>query len=422
MKPAGRTGPRNAIYAQAGGATAVINATAAAVIEAARRQPRRIGRLYAAKDGLLGLLAEDLIDTSRESAQAIRLLASTPGSAFGTCRAGIGEYVRDRERWERIIAVLRAHDVGYVLYNGGNGSADTAHKLSQMGERFSYPLTVVGIPKTIDNDILGTDTCPGFGSAAKYLATSLREATLDLAAMASTSTRVFILEVMGRNAGWLTAACGLAAEPGRAPQPLLLFPEQAFDEARFLKGVEAAVTKQGYCAIAVSEGLRDGAGRLLSQAGGVDSHGNPQLGGVAPALARLVHDRLGFKCHWAVADYLQRSARHLASATDVAQARALGEAAVDFALSGANGCMPVIRRDSASPYRWSIGSVKLADIAVKERRLPRRFMSADGMHLSAAGRAYLAPLIVGEDLPPFQGGLPAYPTLKLLRVRRRLAC
>ena len=423
MKPTGRSGlagPRNAIYAQAGGATAVINATAAAVIDAARRRRRQIGKLYAAKDGLLGLLAEDLFDTSRESAQAIRLLASTPGSAFGTCRAGIDDYLRDRERWERIIAVLRAHDIGYVFYNGGNGSADTAWKLSQMGERFSYPLTVVGIPKTIDNDILGTDTCPGFGSAAKYLATSLREATLDLASMASTSTRVFILEVMGRNAGWLTAACGLAAQASTAPQPLLLFPELAFDEGRFLRAVGAAVKKHGYCAIAASEGARDAAGQFLSMAGGADSHGNPQLGGVAPLLAHLVHDRLGHKCHWAVADYLQRSARHVASATDVAQAHAVGEAAVEFALAGANGCMPVIRRNASRPYRWSIGSVDLADIAVKERRLPRRFMSADGMRLSAEGRAYLEPLIAGEAVPPFRGGLPHYPALKLARVRRLL--
>lgn len=420
MKPAGQTRPPNALYAQAGGATAVINVTAAAVIEAARRQRRKIGKLYAAKDGLLGLLAEDLIDTSKETSPSIRLLAATPGSAFGTCRAGIDDYVRDRARWERIIAVLRAHDIGFVLYNGGNGSADTAWKLSQMGERFGYPLTVVGIPKTIDNDIIGTDTCPGFGSAAKYLATSLREASLDLASMASTSTKVFILEVMGRNAGWLTAACGLAAEPSHSPQPLLLCPEQAFDEAHFLKAVDASVKKHGHCAIAASEGVRDAGGRLLSVAGGADSHGNPQLGGVAPILARLVQHRLGHKCHWAVADYLQRSARHLASAIDVAQAHALGEAAVGMALAGANGRMPVIRRESDAPYRWSIGSVDLADIAVKERRLPRRYISRDGLHLSAAGRAYLAPLVAGEDLPPFKGGLPHYPALKLERVRRLL--
>ena len=412
--------PRNALYAQAGGATAVINASAAAVIESARRHRRLIGKLFAARDGLLGMLAEDFIDTSNEAPAAIRALAATPGCAFGTCRAGLDDYAQDRERWERLIAVFRAHDIGYIFYNGGNGSADTAWKLSQLGARFGYPLTVVGIPKTIDNDIVGTDSCPGFGSAAKYIATSMREAAIDLASMASTSTRVFILEVMGRNTGWLTAACGLAAAaPGAAPQALL-FPEIAFDAECFLARVNESVRRFGHCAVGVSEGARDATGTLLSVTGPADSHGNPQLGGVAPLLAQMVQSRLGHKCHWAVADYLQRSARHIASATDVEHARAVGRAAVELALAGGNGLMPVIERLSSRPYRWRLGTVRLGDIAVRERRLPRKYITADGMNITAACRTYLTPLIQGEDIPPFKAGLPSYTRPVRAHVKRLL--
>ena len=411
---------RNALYAQAGGTTAVINASAAAVIETARKHRNRIGKVFGARDGLLGMLAEDLIDTSRESAPAIRLLAGTPGSAFGTCRAGLDDYAHDRERWERLIAVLRAHDIGYVFYNGGNGSADKACKLSQLGGRFGYPLTVVGIPKSIDNDIVGTDCCPGFGSAAKYLATSMREAALDLASMASTSTRVFILEVMGRNAGWLTAACGLAGEGGGDAPQVLLFPARAFDKKRFLARVNDTVARQGCCAIAVSEGLRDAGGRLMNSSGRADAHGNPQLGGVAPLLAQLVQVKLSHKCHWAVADYLQRAARHIASATDVAQARAVGVRAVELALEGRNGLMPVIERVSSAPYRWKLATVRLVDVAVKERRLPGKFIARNGMHITDDCREYLAPLINGEEFPIYRAGLPQYARLKHTHVKRRL--
>ncbi len=412
--------PRNALYAQAGGATAVINASAAAVILTARKHRKLIGKVFAARDGLLGMLTEDFVDMTKESAAAVRLLAGTPGCAFGTCRAGLDDYAKDRERWERLIAVFRAHDIGYIFYNGGNGSADTASKLSQLGALFGYSLTVVGIPKTIDNDIVGTDSCPGFGSAAKYIATSMREGAIDLASMASTSTRVFSLEVLGRNAGWLTAACGLAAaRPGDAPQ-VLLFPEYPFDEGRFLERVNESVRRHGHCAVGVSEGTRDAAGVLLSISGPADSHGNPQLGGVAPMLAQLVQSKLAHKCHWAVADYLQRSARHIASATDVEQARAVGAAAVELAISGGNGLMPVIERVSSSPYRWKLRHVRLADIAVRERRLPRKYISADGMNITSACRAYLTPLIQGEDVPPFQGGLPIYSRSIHVPVKRRL--
>jgi len=412
--------PRNALYAQSGGATAVVNATACGVIEAARAAQGRIGRLYAARDGILGALHEDLIDTSRESAAAVRALRATPGAAFGSCRYKLKGLEADHDKYARLVEVLRAHDIGWFFYNGGNDSADTTLKLSQISARMGYPLAAIGVPKTIDNDLVGTDCCPGFGSAAKYVATSIREAALDVASMASTSTRVFVLEVMGRHAGWLTAACGLAAaHAGDAPH-LLLFPELLFDEARFLDRVKRTVERVGYCVIAVSEGLRDAQGAFLAEQGSVDAFGHRQLGGVAPLIAHLVQARLGYKQHWAVADYLQRAARHIASKTDLEQAYALGRAAVRLGLAGRNAVIPVIERVSTRPYRWRIGVARLETVANRERRLPRRFIGADGFNITPACRRYLAPLIEGEAPPPFRDGLPAYVQLRKAPVRRRL--
>ena len=392
---------RNALYAQSGGPTAVINATAAAVIETARAARGRIGRLYAARGGILGVLQEDLIDTSRETPAAVRALRHTPGAAFGSCRYKLKGLDEDAARYARLVEVLRAHDIGWFFYNGGNDSADTALKLSQLSDRMGYPLTAIGIPKTIDNDLVGTDCCPGFGSAAKFVATAIREAGTDLASMS-------------------TAACTLAARtPHEAPH-LLLFPEVRFEPERFLARVRDTVRRLGCCVVAVSEGLRDRDGRFLAEAGTVDAFGHAQLGGVAPRIAALVQSRLGCKTHWAVADYLQRAARHVASRTDLEQALAVGRSAVRFALAGRNAVMPGIVRLSDRPYRWRVQAVPLAGVANRERKLPRGYRTADGLRVSAAGRRYLAPLIAGEAPVPWRDGLPAHAQLRLARVPRRL--
>ncbi len=346
---------KNLFYAQSGGVTAVINATAAAVIETARRHKSRIGKVYAGRDGIIGALTEDLIDTSKESAASIKALKHTPAGAFGSCRYKLRDIDKDASQYERLIDVFRAHDIGYFLYNGGNDSADTSLKISRIAEKMGYPLVCVGVPKTVDNDLAVTDTCPGFGSVAKYVAVSIREAGFDVASMARTSTRVFVLEVMGRHAGWITAACGLAAErEGDAPH-VLLFPEVRFDQDKFIAKVDASVRQYGYCAIAVSEGLRNPDGKFVSETGLRDAFGHAQLGGVAPVIAQLVQQKLDLKYHWAVADYLQRAARHIASKTDLEQSYAVGKAAVEFAVKGYNGTMPVIVRKSNRPYRWVIG-------------------------------------------------------------------
>lgn len=411
---------KNLFYAQSGGVTAAINATACGVIEAARRHPGQFPAVYAGRDGILGALHEDLLDTGAVSATAIRALRHTPGGAFGSCRHRLADPARDRGEYVRLFEVFRAHDVGYFLYNGGGDSQDTALKVARMGAELDWPVAAVGIPKTVDNDLPGTDCCPGYGSAAKYVAVSVREAALDVAAMARTSTRVFLLEVMGRHAGWLAAAGGLAAErEGDAPH-LILFPERPFQPEDFLARVDAAVRERGYCVIVAAEGLRGADGAPLIRAGGRDAFGHAQLGGVAPYLAGLVTRELGHKHHWAVADYLQRSARHVASATDIEQAYALGRAAVSLLLEGASGVMPVIVRNSDDPYRWTIGKVELEQVAGKERMVPPEFLSADGYGISAACRRYLQPLIQGEDYPPYRGGLPDYVRLSCPPVARRL--
>ena len=410
----------NAFYAQSGGVTATINITACAVIETARQHRNRIGKVYAGRDGIIGALTEDLIDTSRESAAMIRALRHTPGGAFGSCRYKLKGLEEGRAQYERLIEVFKAHDIGYFFYNGGNDSADTSHKVTQIAQALGYPLVCVGIPKTVDNDLALTDCCPGFGSVAKYVAISIREAGYDVASMARTSTRVFILEVMGRHAGWITAACGLAQDrEGESPH-ILLFPEIPFDEERFLARVSETIAKFGYCTVAVSEGLRRLDGKFLSESGLRDAFGHAQLGGVAPLLAQLVQDRLKQKYHWAVADYLQRSARHIASKTDALQSYAVGKAAVELALKGRSGVMPIIVRRSSKPYRWAIGVADLKDIANKEKMMPRDFITEDGFHITAKCRQYLEPLVLGEDYPPYRNGLPAYVKLKNAAVLKKL--
>ncbi|MGH8729706.1 MAG: 6-phosphofructokinase [Burkholderiales bacterium] len=409
---------RNAFYAQSGGVTAVINASACAVIETSRKH--KIGKVYAGRNGIIGALTEDLIDTSRESASSIAKLKHTPSGAFGSARYKLKGLDESRAQYERLIEVFRAHNIGYFFYNGGGDSADTCLKVSQLSETLSYPIIAVHIPKTVDNDLPITDTCPGFGSVAKYVATSIREAGFDVASMALTSTKVFILEVMGRHAGWITAACGLAAEKeGDAPQALL-FPEIPFQQEEFLMRVAQSVDRYGYCAVGVSEGLKGSDGKFLSESGLKDAFGHAQLGGVAPVIADLVKRELKLKYHWAVADYLQRAARHIASKTDVEQAYAVGRAAVEFALKGKNAVMPIIVRKSDKPYKWTIGAADLNDVANKEKKMPRDYITADGFHITKKCRTYLEPLIKGEDYPPFKNGLPDYVVLKNLAVPKKL--
>ena len=403
---------RNAFYAQSGGVTAVINASACGVIETARKHRNKIANVYAGRNGIIGALTEDMIDTNRESARTIAALRHTPGGAFGSARYKLRSLEENKAEYERLIAVFRAHDIGYFFYNGGNDSMDTAHKVSLISKSMGFPVTCLGIPKTVDNDLPVTDNCPGFGSVAKYVAISTQEAALDVLSMAKTSTKVFVLEVMGRHAGWIAAAGGLAgSEPGDAPH-IILFPEIPFNKQAFLKRVRDCVKKYDYCVIVVSEGAAYKNGKFLAEAGTRDAFGHAQLGGVAPVVANMVRDKLGFKFHYAVADYLQRSARHIASATDVKQAYAVGEAAVKMALAGKTAVMPVIKRVSDSPYRWRIESAPLSRIANKEKMLPRRYITKDGFGITAACRRYLEPLIRGEDYPPYINGLPKYVSLK----------
>lgn len=410
----------NAFYAQSGGVTAVINATAAGVIETARKHPDVIAKVYAGRNGIIGALTEDLIDTSQESDAAIAALRHTPAGAFGSCRYKLKDPEESRAQYERLIDVFKAHDIGYFFYNGGGDSADTAYKVSQIGDTHGYPIVCVGIPKTVDNDLPLTDNCPGFGSVAKYVAVSIREAAFDVASMALTSTKVFVLEVMGRHAGWIAAAGGLAAErEGDAPQ-VILFPEVVFDEKKFLAKVEESVKVNGYCAIVVSEGVRNADGKFLSESGTTDAFGHTQLGGVAPLIANLVKDRLGYKYHWAVADYLQRSARHIASATDVEQAYALGRSAVELAVDRRNAVMPIIVRTSDVPYEWEVGTANLEDVANVEKKMPPEYISDDGFAITDACRRYLQPLIQGESYPPYKNGLPDYVTLRNAPVPKKL--
>jgi len=412
---------RNAIYAQSGGVTAVINASAAGVIETARRNKKKIGAVYAGRNGIVGVLAEDLIDTARESNEAIAALKHTPSGAFGSCRYKLKGLEQDRAKYERLLAVFRAHNVGYFFYNGGGDSADTCLKVAQLAQASGYPLQAIHVPKTIDNDLPLTDTCPGFGSVAKYVAVSLREASYDVASMASTSTRVFVLEVMGRHAGWIAAAGGLAADKSHPLPHVILFPEVPFDEVQFLAAVKSRVEQHGYCSVVVSEGTQTVDGKFLADQALRDAFGHEQLGGAAPIVAALVKNQLGYKIHWAVADYLQRAARHIASKTDLQQAYAVGKAAVEFAVRGANSVMPAIERIANKPYLWRIGEAPLDQVANRERMMPREFIDAEGFGITEACRRYLAPLILGEAYPPYDGGLPNYAVLKKRPVRRKLA-
>ncbi|NRB70446.1 MAG: 6-phosphofructokinase [Xanthomonadales bacterium] len=412
---------KNVLYAQSGGVTPVINATACGVIEAAREHKEQFGKVYAGRDGIIGVLREELIDTSKERKADIAGLRHTPGGAFGSCRYKLRGMEENQREYERLIEVFKAHNIGVFLYNGGGDSSDTAYKVSQIGQKMGFPVQCIGVPKTIDNDLPITDNCPGFGSVAKYVAVSIMEASLDVESMASSSTKVFILEVMGRHAGWIAAAGGLAQQEQGDPPHVILFPEVTFDEAAFLAKVDRAVKKHGYCSVVVSEGVRDASGKFLADAGVRDAFGHAQLGGVAPVVAGLVKAKLGYKYHWAVSDYLQRSARHVASQTDVDQAYAMGAAAIKLAAEGKSGVMPIIERVSDQPYRWRAGEAQLSRMANKEKMMPKKFISKDGMGITAAARRYLAPLIQGEAYPPYgKNGLPNYVRMRKVLLDKKL--
>jgi 6-phosphofructokinase 1 len=411
---------RNAFYAQSGGVSAVINASAAGVIEAAMKHTRQIDRLYAGRDGIIGALTEDLIDVGRESTATLKGLKHTPAGAFGSARFKLKGLEENRTEYERLIEVFQAHNIGYFFYNGGNDSMDTALKVSLLGEQLGYPITCVGVPKTVDNDLPHTDCCPGFGSAAKYVAVSTREAALDVASMARTSTKVFVFEVMGRHAGWLAAAGGLAGETSADAPHVILFPEVPFDREAFLARVAHCTKTFGYCVIVVSEGIADAQGRFLADAGTTDAFGHRQLGGAAPVVAAMVRDAHGYKYHWAVADYLQRAGRHIASKVDVEQAYAVGKAAVDLAVKGINAVMPTIVRKSSKPYRWEIGHVPLSRVANEEKKVPREYITTDGFGITAACRRYLEPLVAGEAYPPYRNGLPNYVRIRGVPVPKKL--
>ena len=410
---------KNAIYAQSGGVTSVINATAGGVIEAARKS-KRINKLYAGKNGIRGLLREDIIDTSIEDIVEIKKLQHTPGGIFGSCRHKLKDSSSNKKEYERLIEVFRAHDIGYFFYNGGGDSQDTTNKISQFTIDAGFPVQCIGIPKTVDNDLPYTDNCPGFGSVAKYVATSVREASLDVQSMSESSTKVFIMEVMGRHAGWIAASSGLAHDKNNSAPHIILLPEVPFYKAKFLKRVKETIKKHGFCVIVVSEGARFKNGEFIADAGTVDSFGHKQLGGVAPTIAEMIKDNLGYKYHWAVSDYLQRAARHISSKTDLDQAYAVGKAAVRFALSGENAVMPIIKRVSSNPYSWKIDKVKLSKVANVERKLPQNFIIKDGFGVTEACKNYLRPLIQGEAYPPYKDGVIETASLKNKVVKKKL--
>ena len=410
---------KNALYAQSGGVTAVINATAGALILEARKN-KNIGKVFAAENGILGVLREELIDTSKESLSSIESLSYRPGGVFGSCRFKLNDLEISEKEYERLIKVFKAHNIGYFFYNGGNDSADTAFKVSQIGKKLNYPIQCIAIPKTVDNDLVLTDCCPGFGSAAKYIATSTMEASLDVQSMSETSTKVFILEVMGRHAGWMAASSVLARTSNEDAPHIILLPEVTFNQKDFLALVKQVVAKHGYCVVVVSEGVKNSKGKFLAESDRRDAFGHSQLGGIAPFISELINNKLKIKNHWAVADYLQRSARHIASKVDLEQAQAVGSFAIKYALAGMNGVMPIIVRNKGSKYKWSIEAAPLSKIANLEKKLPKSFISKNGMNVTQKAIDYLMPLIQGESHPPYKNGIPLTKEFKLIKAEKKL--
>ena len=408
----------NALYFQSGGVTAVIGATAAALLEA--HQQAGAGRLFAAEHGLAGLINEHLVDASALPEIMRQALSHLPGGGLGSGRTLLDAFDQNPAQWKGVRDVLVAHQIGTIYVNGGNGSMDTAAKLVELSERFSLGLKVIGLPKTIDNDLEGTDTSPGFGSALKYLAVSLMEAARDHCAMA-TKPSVFILEVMGRHTGWL-ATCGAVARlPAAVAAPFILFPEVVFDPEHFIKAVKQRFETQSAVVCVVSEGIRNRDGKFFAQQNAAARYGHEQLGGAGFAVAELLRTQLGIKVHVAVPDYMQRAARHLASATDIAQAEAVARHAVALTQTGQSGLMVNVVRDADSPYRWHCGVVSLAEIANRERSLPLDWIDTDHYALRPEALAYLRPLIAGEISLPWSDGLPEYPWVEWPTIAPKLS-
>ena len=402
---------KNALYAQSGGVTSVINSSAYGVI-LQLKETQSDALIYAAKDGILGIINDNVYDLQKTQ-KPLNLLLNSPAGMFGSCRYKLPE-ITEKEFYNKMFEKLDKRSIKYIFYNGGNDSADTCLKIALAAKGIGYDLNAIAVPKTIDNDLIVTDNCPGFGSVAKYVATSAMEASLDLKSMCKTSTKVFVLEVMGRHAGWIAAAAELANTLcSDIYVHKILLPEVPFNEEKFLQGVESDISKFGYSVIVASEGLKDSNGNLYSEAGQKDSFGHSQLGGLSPKIAKLIKDKIGLKYHWAVSDYLQRSARHLSSMTDIEQAIAVGRYAVDFALSGKTGIMPVIKRVSNDPYRWEIAEGDLSEIANQEKLVPDNYIAENKFRINSSGIAYLKPLIQGESFPDFFSGLPKYEQLDL---------
>ena len=408
--------PANAFYAQSGGVTSVINASACGVIETANKSSK-INKVLCGKNGILGALNEELFDTSKEKKSEIAKLRQTPGGAFGSCRFKLQDPIKQKKEYLRLFEVFKAHNIKYFFYNGGGDSQDTTFKVSKMAKELKIPLTCIGIPKTVDNDLPITDCSPGFGSVAKYVATSTLEAGLDVKSMSETSTKVFILEVMGRHAGWIAAASALAARNETDPPHIILMPEVPFAKKKFINKVKQTVANEGFCVVVASEGTRYKNGKFLADSGLTDAFGHKQLGGVAPVLAQMISS-IGLKNHWAVSDYLQRSARHISSKTDLDQAYAVGKKAVEFALAGKNAVMPVIKRLSDKPYKWKIESASLSKVANVEKTLPKRYISKDGFRITDKGLNYLRPLIQGESSISYKDGIPIVAELKNTLVKK----
>ena len=412
----------NIFYAQSGGVTPVINATAAGVIDAYNKNSKSFGKLYIGKNGILGALKEELIDVSKENKSQLALLKQTPGGAFGSCRLKLNDFKKSKKDFERIYEVFKKHNIRYFFYNGGGDSQDTTNKISKFFKKKNYSLVCIGLPKTIDNDLPITDNCPGFGSVAKYIATSTLEASLDVKSMCETSTKVFILEVMGRHAGWLAASAGVIKEKtGDAPH-LILLPEIKFNQSLFLKRVKEITLRYGYCVIVASEGIKDGKNKFLSDSGLKDSFGHAQLGGVAPILSSIINNKLKYKVHWAVSDYLQRAARHIASRVDVDQAYALGLESIKIAKTDINNIMLTIKNDSTKQnYKWSISSTNLDNVANIEKMLPKSFIKSNNFEITNSCKQYILNLIQGEDYPTYQKGFPQYAKLKCKTIKKKLA-
>ena len=410
----------NIFYAQSGGVTPVINATAAGVIAGYLKNKKVFGKLYIGKNGILGALKEELIDVNNENTKELDLLKYTPGGAFGSCRLKLKDFKKSKKDFDRIYDVFKAHNIRYFLYNGGGDSQDTTNKISKYFSNQKYPLVCLGLPKTIDNDLPVTYTCPGFGSVAKYIATSTLEASLDVMSMSQTSTKVFILEVMGRHSGWLAASSGVIKSNQSDPPHIILFPERKFDKTEFLKKVKNAVSKYSYCVVVASEGIQDKKGKFISDSGEKDSFGHAQLGGVAPMLSNMIMNNLKLKVHWAVSDYLQRAARHISSSVDVDQAYKLGTESVELAKKNITDVMLTIEKKKSSKFKWSIGTTKLDNVANIEKKLPKNYIKSNGYEITAACKKYISNLIEGESFPIFKNGYPLYAKMKCKLIKKKL--